>query len=62
MLKDMGIARRMADEVGFTPVTAAAFEALSGGRTGLGEHPDHTEIARVYEQATGITIDEGQHG
>lgn len=60
MLKDMGIARQMADEVGFAPVTGAAFETLSAGRTGLGEHPDHTEIARVYAQATGITIDEGQ--
>ena len=60
MLKDMGIARRMADEVGFAPVTAAAFETLTEGRAGLGDTPDHTEIARVYAQATGITIDEGQ--
>lgn len=60
MLKDMGIARRMADEVGFAPVTGAAFETLSEGRSALGEHADHTEIARVYTQATGITIDEGQ--
>jgi 3-hydroxyisobutyrate dehydrogenase len=60
MLKDMGIARRMSDEVGFAPVTGAAFDTLSEGRSGLGEHPDHTEIARVYARATGITIDEGQ--
>jgi 3-hydroxyisobutyrate dehydrogenase len=59
MLKDMGIARRMADEVGYAPVTGAAFDALSAGRAGLGDAPDHTEIARVYEQATGISIDEG---
>lgn len=59
MLKDMGIARRMADEVGFSPVTAAAFETLADGRASLGDDPDHTEIARVYERATGITIDEG---
>lgn len=59
MLKDMGIARRMADDVGPTPVTAAAFEALTEGRAVLGEDPDHTEIARVYAQVTGITIDEG---
>lgn len=60
MLKDMGIARRMADEVGFAPVTGAAFDTLCEGRSALGEHPDHTEIARVYERATGITIDGGQ--
>jgi 3-hydroxyisobutyrate dehydrogenase len=60
MLKDMGIARRMADEVGFAPVTGAAFETLAEGRSALGEHADHTEIARVYTHATGITIDEGQ--
>ncbi len=59
MLKDMGIATQMADEVGFAPVTGAAFAALSEGRAGLGDHPDHTEIARVYARATGITIDEG---
>jgi 3-hydroxyisobutyrate dehydrogenase len=59
MLKDMGIAMRMAEEVGFTPVTGAAFQALSTGRTELGDSPDHTEIARVYERATGITIDGG---
>lgn len=59
MLKDMAIARRMADEIGFAPVTAAAFEALSEGRASLGDHPDHTEIARVYQRATGITIDGG---
>jgi len=59
MLKDMGIAHRMADEVGFAPVTGAAFETLAEGRSVLGEHADHTEIARVYTQATGITIDEG---
>ncbi|GEK79541.1 NAD(P)-dependent oxidoreductase [Agrococcus baldri] len=59
MLKDMGIARRMADEVGFSPVTRAAFDALSDGRAALGDHPDHTEIARVYARATGIDIDEG---
>lgn len=62
MLKDMGIAAKMADEVGFAPVTGAAFATLAEGRAGLGEHPDHTEIARVYAQATGITIDEGQQG
>lgn len=60
MLKDMGIAAQMAEEVGFAPVTGAAFATLTEGRAGLGEHPDHTEIARVYAQATGITIDEGQ--
>jgi 3-hydroxyisobutyrate dehydrogenase len=60
MLKDMGIARQMADEVGFAPVTGAAFATLTEGRADLGEHPDHTEIARVYARATGITIDEGQ--
>lgn len=60
MLKDMGIARRMADEVGFAPVTGAAFDTLSEGRSALGEQPDHTEVARVYERATGITIDGGQ--
>jgi len=59
MLKDMGIARRMADEVGFAPVTGAAFDTLSEGRSALGEHADHTEIARVYTRATGISIDEG---
>lgn len=60
MLKDMGIAAQMAEEVGFAPVTLAAFATLTEGRAGLGDHPDHTEIARVYAQATGITIDEGQ--
>ncbi|WP_347756130.1 NAD(P)-dependent oxidoreductase [Agrococcus sp. ProA11] len=59
MLKDMGIARRMADEVGFAPVTGAAFETLTRLRAELGDAPDHTEIARVYATATGITIDEG---
>ncbi|WP_293696073.1 NAD(P)-dependent oxidoreductase [uncultured Agrococcus sp.] len=56
MLKDMRIALNMADRVGFNPVTAAAFDALEAGRPLLGEHPDHTEIARVYEQRTGIEI------
>ena len=60
MLKDMGIARRMADEVGFAPVTSAAFDTLTEGRSALGDNPDHTEIARVYAQATGISIEEGQ--
>ncbi|ROR64988.1 3-hydroxyisobutyrate dehydrogenase [Agrococcus jenensis] len=60
MLKDMGIAVQMAGEVGFAPVTGAAFTTLAEGRAGLGEHPDHTEIARVYARATGISIDEGQ--
>lgn len=60
MLKDMGIARRMADEVGFAPVTGAAFETLTRLRAELGDAPDHTEIARAYAKATGITIDEGQ--
>lgn len=56
MLKDMRIALSMAAEVGFNPVTSAAFETLESGRELLGEQPDHTEIARVYEQRTGIDI------
>ena len=62
MLKDMGIARRMAEEIGFAPVTATAFETLTAGRLHLGDDPDHTEIARVYARETGISIDEGIHG
>ena len=56
MLKDMRIALEMARQIGFNPVTAAAFDALEEGRKGLGEQPDHTEIARVYEQRTGVEI------
>lgn len=56
MLKDMRIALGMAESLGFNPVTAAAFNTLEEGRTLLGERPDHTEIARVYERRTGIEI------
>ncbi|MGO1496763.1 NAD(P)-dependent oxidoreductase [Agrococcus casei] len=62
MLKDMKIAMGLAEQVGFSPVTTAAFETLSEGREALGERPDHTEVARVYEQRTGIELRASEHG
>lgn len=47
MLKDMTIARGLADSLE-TPVTATAFDKLSTGRLQLGDAPDHTEIGRLY--------------
>ena len=47
MLKDMTIARGLAEALD-VPVTSAAFAKLSEGRGNLGNVPDHTEIARLY--------------
>lgn len=47
MLKDLTIARGLAETLD-VPVTSSAFAKLSEGRRTLGEAPDHTEIARLY--------------
>lgn len=47
MLKDMTIAMGLAESLE-TPVTTSAFTKLSEGRSALGDHPDHTEISRLY--------------
>lgn len=47
MLKDMTIAMSLAEALE-TPVTTSAFTKLSEGRSTLGDHPDHTEISRLY--------------
>ncbi|MCP2252721.1 3-hydroxyisobutyrate dehydrogenase [Prauserella aidingensis] len=51
MIKDLGMARALADELGATaPVTAAAFETALAAREQLGGAGlDHTELARYYE-------------
>lgn len=47
MLKDMTIAVGLAKSLE-TPVTTSVFTKLSEGRSVLGDHPDHTEISRLY--------------
>lgn len=58
MLKDMGIAMQIDVPASASPLTAAAYRLLSEGREHLGEQPDHTEIARVYEHLAGASITE----
>lgn len=48
MLKDMTIAMGLAESLE-TPVTTSVFTKLSEGRSALGDHPDHTEISRLYD-------------
>lgn len=55
MLKDMGIAIGMTDGLD-VPVVRAVDAHLRDARPQLGDAPDHTEIARIYERATGIDI------
>ncbi|WP_052460809.1 NAD(P)-dependent oxidoreductase [Microbacterium gorillae] len=47
MLKDITIAMGMTDGLDI-PVTRTVFDRLRDGRPQLGDHPDHTEIARLY--------------
>lgn len=58
MLKDMSIAMEIEVPEDASKVTNAAFEILRSGRGQLGENPDHTEIARVYEHFSGQSINE----
>ncbi|GAA2178648.1 NAD(P)-dependent oxidoreductase [Leucobacter tardus] len=58
MLKDLGIAMGISVPDSATPLTRSAYTLLSEGRTHLGEHPDHTEIARVYEALSETSINQ----
>ena len=55
MLKDLRIARSLTGEI-TTPVTDRALAVAEENRPLLGEHPDHTELARYYETHTSIQI------
>ncbi|SEB61413.1 3-hydroxyisobutyrate dehydrogenase [Paramicrobacterium humi] len=58
MLKDMGIAMQINAPDAASPLTREAYRLLSDGRDVLGDNPDHTEIARVYEHLAGTSISE----
>lgn len=58
MLKDMGIAMDIEVPDSASPLARAAYELIAEGREYLGEDADHTEIARVYEQLTGMKIND----
>lgn len=56
MLKDMGIAMQIEVPQAASPLSEASYRLLTEGRMLLGEQPDHTEIARVYENLAGTFI------
>lgn len=60
MLKDIGIAMQIEVPDAASTLSSAAFQMLTEGRATLGDQPDHTEITRVYENLTGITIHKEQ--
>lgn len=55
MLKDLRIAQGLTGGL-TTPVTDRALAVAEENRPLLGEHPDHTELARYYETHTSIQI------
>jgi 3-hydroxyisobutyrate dehydrogenase len=58
MIKDLGIARDLADEAELvTPVTAAAYELAKTARASLNRDDlDHTELARYYETENRVSF------
>lgn len=60
MLKDMGIAMEIDVPEAASTLTRAAYQLLAEGREHLGDQPDHTEIARVYEHLADVSINEEQ--
>lgn len=56
MIKDMSIALGIKLPESSSPMTTTAFRFLSEGRRHLGDNPDHTEIARVYEKISSSSI------
>lgn len=56
MTKDIGIAMEIEVPEEASELSRAAYKVLTEGRDFLGEQPDHTEIARVYERLSGTTI------
>jgi 3-hydroxyisobutyrate dehydrogenase len=60
MLKDIGIAMQIEVPEAASTLSNASYRLLSEGRKLLGEQPDHTEIAKVYETLTGTTISKEQ--
>jgi 3-hydroxyisobutyrate dehydrogenase len=58
MIKDLGIARSLAEAQGVrTPVTGAAYAAAVSARDALGGPGlDHTELARWYEQVNDVSL------
>lgn len=58
MIKDLGIARSLAQDQGAnTPVTDAAFDTAVRAREALGgANLDHTELARYYESVNGVSL------
>ncbi len=63
MIKDLGIARELATSSGLeTPLTALSFERAKLARAGIdAERPDHTEVARLYEQESGVSLGPVKH-
>jgi 3-hydroxyisobutyrate dehydrogenase len=61
MIKDLGIARSLADAQGAsTPVTDAAYAAAVAAREALGGAGlDHTEVARHYESVNRVSLRSG---
>lgn len=55
MLKDLGIASTLTDELP-TPLTDLAHSISRDARELLGEHPDHTELVKYYEHETHLLI------
>lgn len=56
MTKDIGIAMEIEVPEEASELSRAAYKILTEGREFLGEQPDHTEIARVYERLSGTAI------
>jgi 3-hydroxyisobutyrate dehydrogenase len=62
MIKDLGIARSLAEAQGTDiPVTGAAYAAAVRARDALGGPGlDHTEVARYYEQVNNVSLRSGR--
>jgi 3-hydroxyisobutyrate dehydrogenase len=59
MLKDIGIANKLADEHGVgVPVSALGEQIWRAANTALGPGRSLVEIVRWYEQATGVTLED----
>jgi 3-hydroxyisobutyrate dehydrogenase-like beta-hydroxyacid dehydrogenase len=59
MLKDVGIANKLADEHGVAvPVSALGEQIWRAANTALGPGRSLVEIVRWYEQATGVTLED----
>lgn len=58
MIKDLGIARDIADDEGLaTPLTQTTFDIARAARLALdGDNLDHTELARYYEEKNDLTF------